>query len=171
LQNSAGSDTIFPSLMFVQHNCGKAKEALDFYTSLFSNSEAKFVDRYEKGDHDVEGYIKNAQFTLNGQLFSLMDSSGSHNFNFSEGISIAVECDTQEEIDYYWNNLTVNGGEESMCGWLKDRFGVSWQIVPAILSHLMSNPTTAPKVTNAFLKMKKSNIAELLEASGLHSQK
>jgi predicted 3-demethylubiquinone-9 3-methyltransferase (glyoxalase superfamily) len=170
LQKSSGPDTIFPFLMFIKQNTGKAKEALDYYTTIFSNSEVKFVEHFGKDDHDVEGYIKNAQFILNGNLFGLMENSGAHEFNFSEGVSIVIECETQEEIDYYWSNLTAQGGEESMCGWLKDRYGVSWQIVPSILSQLMSNPDSASKVTGAFMKMKKFNIAELIEAAGIESQ-
>ena len=92
-----------------------------------------------------------------------MDSSLPHPFSFSEGISLVVECETQEEIDYYWNKLT-QGGEESMCGWLKDKFGVSWQIVPAVLGKLMSDSERAPRVVQAFLQMKKFDIEKLIKA-------
>lgn len=92
-----------------------------------------------------------------------MDSSFSHQFTFNEAISFVVNCQTQEEIDYYWNKLT-EGGQESMCGWLKDRFGVSWQIVPTILGKLMSDTTRAERVTKAFLQMKKFDIEKLKQA-------
>jgi predicted 3-demethylubiquinone-9 3-methyltransferase (glyoxalase superfamily) len=93
-----------------------------------------------------------------------MDGPGNHAFNFGEGLSIVVDCDTQEQIDHYWDKLTADGGEESMCGWLKDKFGVSWQIVPAILGKLMSDPEKGPRVVQAFLKMKKFDIETLMNA-------
>ncbi len=160
---------IVPSLMFTKQQSGKAEEAINFYTSLFShrdgskNGEVTMLSRYEKGEPDVEGYIKHAQFALNGQFFAAMDSSGPHAFTFNEGVSIVVPCDNQEEIDYYWDKLT-EGGDESQCGWLKDKFGVSWQIVPAILGKLMSDPARRDKVIQAFMSMKKFDIARLENA-------
>lgn len=111
----------------------------------------------------MEGYIKHAQFTLNNQLFAAMDSSGAHNFTFNEGVSLVVPCETQEEIDYFWNKLT-EGGNESQCGWLKDKFSVSWQIVPSMLGKLMSDPARREKVMQAFMQMKKFDIKKLEEA-------
>ena len=93
-----------------------------------------------------------------------MDSSLPHGFEFNEAISFVVECETQDEIDYYWNKLTEGGGEESMCGWCKDKYGVSWQVVPTILPKLLGDPSRAEKVTNVFMKMKKFNIEELEHA-------
>jgi predicted 3-demethylubiquinone-9 3-methyltransferase (glyoxalase superfamily) len=87
-----------------------------------------------------------------------------HAFSFDEGMSIAVNCDTQEEIDHYWNGLTANGGMESMCGWLKDKYGVSWQIVPSMLGSLMSDPQKGQRVMQALMKMKKLDIAALTNA-------
>ncbi len=92
-----------------------------------------------------------------------MDSSGPHAFSFSPGISLVVNCQTQEEIDYYWDKLTA-GGQENKCGWLVDQFGVSWQIVPVILGQLMSDPERAPRVTQAFLQMKKFDLEKLVNA-------
>jgi predicted 3-demethylubiquinone-9 3-methyltransferase (glyoxalase superfamily) len=92
-----------------------------------------------------------------------MDSSLLHKFTFNEAVSMVVECDTQKEIDYFWNKLT-EGGEESQCGWLKDRFGVSWQIVPSVLEELMSDPNRSQRVVDAFLKMKKFEIEKLVTA-------
>ena len=117
--------------------------------------------RYGKGEEpDKEGTIKHAAFTLEGQEFAAMDSAHEHNFTFNEAISFMVECETQEEIDYYWEKLTADGGQESMCGWLKDRFGVSWQVTPTVLGEMLQDPDQkkVERVTNAFLKMKKFDI-------------
>jgi predicted 3-demethylubiquinone-9 3-methyltransferase (glyoxalase superfamily) len=100
-------------------------------------------------------------FELNGKKF--MGLNGGPQFNFTEAVSFVVDCETQEEIDYYWNRLT-EGGQESMCGWLKDKFGVSWQIVPAVLGKLMSDPEKGQRVIQAFLKMKKFDIKALENA-------
>ncbi len=155
---------IVPAMMFTQGNAGKAADAITLYTSLFNDSKVNLLSKYEKGEHDVEGYIKHAQFTLNGQLFAAMDSSAPHAFKFDEGISFVVDCKTQEEIDHYWNSLIANGGKESMCGWLVDQYGFSWQIVPDVIGKLMSDPTKAGKVSQALMKMKKLDIATLEKA-------
>jgi predicted 3-demethylubiquinone-9 3-methyltransferase (glyoxalase superfamily) len=161
------SGTVAPCLMFTQHNSGRAADAMKLYTSLFDNSEIKLVSKYEKGEPDVEGYIKHAQFTLNGQVFACMDSSAPHQFVFNEGISLFVNCDTQEEIDYLWDSLTANGGTESMCGWLKDRFGVSWQLIPRVLGEWLGdkNKAKAGRVMQAMMGMKKIIIADLEKAA------
>ncbi len=157
------TEKIFPSLMFTQSNAGNAEKAINFYTSVFKNSSVISISRYLKGEHDVEGTIKHAQFTLGNQLFATMDSSGAHAFTFNEGISLVVVCATQEEIDFYWEKLT-EGGVESKCGWLKDQFGVSWQIVPAILEELMLHPEKRQRVIQAFMQMKKFDIEKLKNA-------
>ena len=119
---------------------------------------------YGKGEEpDKEGTLKYAAFSLFGQEFGAMDSAHEHHFMFNEAISFIINCDTQEEIDYYWNKLT-EGGEEGQCGWLKDKYGVSWQIVPAILPKLIADPTRAERVTKAFMQMKKFEIDKLLNA-------
>ncbi len=151
---------IVPAFMFTQPQSGKAGDAIKFYSTIFKNADVKIISRYENGEQDVEGYIKHAQFTLNDQLFIAMDSSGPHGFTFNEAVSIVVPCDNQKEIDYYWNKLT-EGGEESRCGWLKDKFGVSWQIVPAILGKLMSDAGRRDKVMQVIMQSKKFNIEEL----------
>ncbi len=153
-----------PSLMFVGEQHGKTEQAIEFYTSLFENSEVVGVLKYTKEDNDTEGTVKHAQFKLNGQVFMAMDSSYDHQFRFNEAISFVVTCETQEEIDYYWNKLSAIP-EAEQCGWLKDKFGISWQIVPAVLAELMSNPQKAPKATKAFMKMKKFDIEALVKAS------
>lgn len=101
-------------------------------------------------------------FELNGQFF--MGLNGGDNFKFNEAVSFVIECKDQEEIDHYWNNLTADGGEESMCGWCKDKFGLWWQVVPAILGELMSDPAKAPRVVQAFMKMRKFDIEGIKNA-------
>ena len=136
---------IFPCLWFD----GNAKDAADFYCSVFPNS------RILKDTPLV------VTFDLNGRKF--MGLNGGPQYTFDEATSFVVECETQEEIDYYWERLT-DGGEEVECGWLKDRFGVSWQIVPTILEELMSDPERAPRVVEAFMKMVKFDIEALKRA-------
>jgi predicted 3-demethylubiquinone-9 3-methyltransferase (glyoxalase superfamily) len=154
---------ITPVMMFTGKQCGKAEQAIHFYTSAFKGSDIIGIVKYAKNDNDVEGTVKHAEFTLGTQAFMAMDSSFMHNFTFNEAVSFVVDCETQEEIDYYWGRLTFCG-EEVQCGWLKDKFGVSWQIVPAILSGLMSDPLRSERVTKAFLQMKKFDIEKLLKA-------
>jgi predicted 3-demethylubiquinone-9 3-methyltransferase (glyoxalase superfamily) len=157
---------IAPTLMFVGEVCGSAEEAITFYTSVLPDSTVGHVLRYAQGeDPDTEGTIKHAGFTLAGQEFAAMDSAHDHGFGFNEAISFMVGCDTQEEIDYYWDSLSAVP-EAEQCGWLKDKFGVSWQVVPSILGELLrsgSEEQTA-RVTEAFLEMKKFDIAELKRA-------
>jgi predicted 3-demethylubiquinone-9 3-methyltransferase (glyoxalase superfamily) len=163
---------ITPVLTFVGNVCGKTEEAINFYVSVFSASdaqglsEANILARYEKGEEpDKEGTVKYAQFTLRGHEFGAMDSARPHNFAFNEAISFMVYCDTQKEIDYYWNKLSADPKSEQ-CGWLKDKFGLSWQIVPTVMDQMMksSNEKQMARVTEAFLKMKKFDIAELERA-------
>jgi len=158
---------ISPAFLFVGEQSGKAEEAINFYVSVFHNAKVGDIFRYGKGEEpDKEGTIKYARFTLEGQEFSAMDSAREHNFNFNEAISLMVQCQTQKEIDYYWEKLITGGAQESVCGWLKDKFGVSWQVAPAVLAEMLRDRDTAKveRVTNAFLKMKKFDIAELKKA-------
>ncbi|HBL78072.1 MAG: hypothetical protein A2W90_13365 [Bacteroidetes bacterium GWF2_42_66] len=152
-----------PSLMFTNAHAGKAEQAIQFYTSVFSNSSVTGILRYTADDPDVEGTVKHAQFSLGKKVFMAMDSSFPHMFSFNEAISFVVECETQEEIDYYWEKLSAVP-EAEQCGWLKDQFGVSWQIIPAILEQLMSDPSRSQRVVNAFLQMKKFDIEKLINA-------
>src|SRR5690606_36250705 len=133
-----------PSLMFTGSQTGKAESAIGFYTSIFAPSSVVGIMRYEKGDGDQEGLVKHAQFKLANSVLMAMDSSLAHGFEFNEGISLVVACDTQEQIDHYWERLT-EGGKEARCGWLKDPYGLSWQIVPEILSRFMSDPNQSQK--------------------------
>lgn len=157
---------ITPTLMFVGEVCGRAEEAVSLYTSVFPDSKLGHVVRYAKGEEpDREGTIKHAGFTLAGQEFAAMDGARDHSFGFNEAISFMVGCDTQAEIDYYWDSLSAVP-EAEQCGWLKDRFGVSWQIVPSVLGELLGSGTKeqTARVTEAFLQMKKFDIAELKRA-------
>ncbi len=157
---------ITPTLMFVGKQCGKAEEAINFYASVFHNTKVGDILRYSKGEEpDKPGTIKHAAFTLEGQEFTAMDSAREHNFMFNEAISFMVHCHTQEEIDYYWRKLSADPGAEQ-CGWLKDKYGLSWQIVPTIMDEMLKDKDKKKiaRVTEAFLKMKKVDIAKLKEA-------
>jgi len=156
---------ITPLLMFTQEKAGLTKKAIEEYVSIFPNSKIDLISLYEKGEDDVEGYIKHSQFTLSGQHFMAMGSSQKHEFTFNEAISFIVNCDTQEEIDYYWAKLSAVP-ESEQCGWLKDKYGVSWQIVPTAMGKFMGSGDAkkTERVTQAFLKMKKFDIAKLKKA-------
>jgi predicted 3-demethylubiquinone-9 3-methyltransferase (glyoxalase superfamily) len=153
------------SVMFTKDSAGKTKEAIEEYTKIFHNSKIDMVVPYEKGEGDIEGYIKHSRFTLEGQNFMAMGSSGKHDFSFNEAISFIVNCETQEEVDYYWEKLSAIP-ESEQCGWCKDRFGVSWQIVPTAMNKMMASGSKEQidRVTTAFLKMKKFDIKKLEEA-------
>lgn len=159
---------IIPSLLFVTEGCDKAEEATDFYLSVFKNSKRGTIARYPAGmEPNKEGSVMFTDVMLEGQWFAAMDgSSAMHDFSFNEGVSFIVNCDTQEEIDHYWEKLSAVP-ESEQCGWLKDKYGVSWQIVPTAMSELMGSgdKEKMAKVTQAFLKMKKFNIAELEAAA------
>ena len=158
---------ITPVFMFVGDVCGKAEEAVNFYTSVFANAKADVLARYGQGEEpETEGTVKYAAFSLFGQEFGAMDSAQAHDFGFNEAISFIVDCQDQEEVDYFWERLTADGGQESMCGWLKDKYGVSWQIIPTILPALIGgdDKEKAARAMNAMLAMKKIDIAKLKEA-------
>jgi predicted 3-demethylubiquinone-9 3-methyltransferase (glyoxalase superfamily) len=162
----ARTHAITPTLMFVGDVAGKAEEAINLYTSVFPDSKAGQILRYRDSEQpDEEGTIKHASFSLVGQDFAAMDSAREHGFGFNEAISFLVNCETQEEIDYYWDSLSAVP-EAEQCGWLKDRYGLSWQIVPAAMDEMMDTGTKEQiaRVTEAFLKMKKFDIAELRRA-------
>lgn len=157
---------ITPTLMFVGKVCGKAEEAINFYASVFKNAKVGEILRYGRGEEpDKAGSVKHAAFTLEGQSFGAMDSARGHDFSFSEAISFVVSCDTQNEIDYHWARLSAVP-EAEQCGWLKDRYGLSWQIVPGEMGTMLQvgDKKQIARVTEAFLKMKKFDIAKLREA-------
>ncbi len=158
--------TITPVLMFVGAVCGKTEEAVTFYTSVFHNSKIFFLQRYGKGEEpDKEGTVKYVAFTLEGMEFGAMDSARDHHFAFNEAISFLVPCETQEEIDYYWEKLSADPQAEQ-CGWLKDKFGLSWQVWPTVIGEMMQNGTREQidRITQAFLPMKKFDLATLQKA-------
>lgn len=155
--------SITPAMLFTGNQFGKAESAIKFYSSVFDNSAMGTLSHYPDGDQNA-GKIMYSEFRLNNYEIIAMDGPGAHEFSFNEAISFVVDCNTQEEIDYFWNKLAADGGQESQCGWLKDKFGVSWQIVPAVLGKLMTDPEKAPRVMQAFIKMKKFDIAALMNA-------
>ncbi len=155
-----GQQKIIPSMLFTNDVYGHAEEAIRFYGSVFKESKIFFTEQYKDGEPQPAGKLKFGSFELNHAQFVAMDGPGNHAFQFNEGVSIVVECEDQDEVDYYWDKLS-EGGHEGQCGWLKDKFGVSWQIVPVVLNKLMGNPETAEKARNAFMKMKKFIIKDL----------
>ena len=160
--------SIIPSLMFVGDRAGQAEEAIDLYTSVFSDSKVGDLFRYSVGQEpDKEGTVAYGPFALAGQDFAAMDSAQAHDFSFNEAVSFVVNCEDQGELDYFWDALSAVP-ESEQCGWLKDRYGVSWQIVPTVLYELMSDPDRekSDRVTEAMLKMKKLDVAQLKAAAG-----
>jgi len=167
---------ITPVLMFVGRVCGKAEEAVNFYVAAFKNSpsgvkatahrKVDILARYGEGEEpDKEGTVKYASFTLFGQEFGAMDSAREHKFAFNEAISFIVPCDTQEKIDYFWEKLSADPKAEQ-CGWLKDKYGLSWQITPTIMNEMLGgkDKEKIARLTQAFLKIKKFDIDALKRA-------
>ena len=168
LTNPAGEARPFitPSLMFIGNNAGHAEEAIDFYCAVFKDSRRGTTARYPQGmEPDKEGTLMFADFSLLGTWFAAMDSAREHAFAFNEAISLLVPCETQAEIDYYWEKLSADPQAEQ-CGWLKDKFGLSWQVWPTPMGEMMSNgtPEQIDRVTQAFLPMKKFDLATLQKA-------
>jgi len=154
---------ITPVIMFVGSVCGKAEEAVKFWASVFPGSNVSIIQHYGAGEGpDQEGTLKYAAFSLFGQEFGAMDSAYEHQFSFNEAISFIVKCKDQDEVDRYWNKLTAVP-EAEVCGWLKDKYGLSWQIVPTRMGEMMQSgdQEKIDRVTQAFLSMKKLDIAEL----------
>ena len=146
-----------------------AKEAVDLYVSIFENARIVATTTYSKESSEAsgqpEGSVMTIAFQLDGQDFTAIN--GGPHFKFNEAISLVINCRTQEEIDHYWNRLSEGGDPKSqVCGWLKDRFGLSWQVVPEELPALMSDPAKSARVMKALLKMKKIDLAELKRAAG-----
>jgi predicted 3-demethylubiquinone-9 3-methyltransferase (glyoxalase superfamily) len=157
---------ITPMFLFVGNVSGKAEEAIRFYTSFFRNARVGDIMRYGKGEEpDKEGTVRYADFTLEGTGFAAMDSAHKHEFTFNEAISFVIHCHDQQEIEYYWGKLSAVP-EAEQCGWLKDKYGVSWQVTPAALGKMLADkdPAKVQRVTQAFLKMKKFDVA-VLEAA------
>src|SRR5262249_36906164 len=139
-------------------------EAANFYTSIFKNSSIDHIARVGEGGPGPAGSVMVVAFTLDGEKFTALN--GGPMFQFTEAVSFVVSCKDQEEIDYYWNSLTGDGGQESMCGWLKDKFGLSWQVVPQKMGELMAGPDPAKsaKAMQAMMTMKKIDLPALEKA-------
>jgi predicted 3-demethylubiquinone-9 3-methyltransferase (glyoxalase superfamily) len=151
---------IRPCIVYVD----RAEEAINLYVSLFPNSRITSIQRSEVDGPIAKGKVMGATFELDGREYMTFD--GGPTFNFTEGISLMVTCETQEEVDRYWSALTAEGGEEGPCGWLKDRFGLSWQIVPEALTRMLTDRKSGDSQAafQAMLKMKKLDIATLEKA-------
>jgi predicted 3-demethylubiquinone-9 3-methyltransferase (glyoxalase superfamily) len=142
----------------------QAEEAANFYISIFKNSKLGAISRYGDAGPGPKGSVIVANFTIDGQEFSALN--GGPMFRFTEAVSFVVHCDSQDEIDYYWDQLIAGGGKPSQCGWLKDKFGLSWQIVPTALTTLMTGPDAekSNRVMQALLKMTKLDLPTLQRA-------
>lgn len=136
-----------------------AEEAVEFYLSVFKNSRRLDEMRNPDDSSGPKGKVLAVSFEIDGQKFTALN--GGPHFKFNESVSFVIRCDSQEEVDYYWSKLTANGGAESQCGWLKDKFGLSWQVVPAKIAEWVGTPNGM----HAMMKMKKLNIAELERAA------
>src|SRR3989344_3000081 len=147
---------VTPVLMFTQAACGKAEAAMNFYASVFPNSTSQVLSRYGAGDEpDKDGTVRYGQFTLDGLEFGAMDSAQKHEFILNEAVSLVIHCKDQAEIDYFWDKLSAVP-EAEQCGWIKDKFGVSWQIVPMGMDDMLNSddPAKIARVTDVFKKKK-----------------
>jgi predicted 3-demethylubiquinone-9 3-methyltransferase (glyoxalase superfamily) len=156
---------ITPFLTFVGKQSGKAEEAINFYVSLFKNSSIDKIEHYDTGEEQLKETVMYAIFSLDGQEFMAMDGGREHPFTFTEAISLFVNCETQAEVDQLWEKLS-KGGENQGPGWIKDKYGVSWQIVPTVLGELLNDtdPEKSKRVMNAMLQMGKIDIEKLKQA-------
>jgi len=148
---------VMPSLLFTQDKNGKAEEAITFYTSVFKNAKTGQLARRTKDDPMAKaGTLAFGDFAIANTWIATMDGGQAHEFKFNEGVSLMISCKDQDEIDYYWEKLTAEGGEESVCGWLKDKYGVSWQVAPENMEELMKKPDAF----KTMMKQKKIIIAD-----------
>lgn len=157
---------IVPTLIFANALCGKTEEAIHYYLSVFKHAKTGTIARYSAGmEPDKEGNVMFADFMLENQWFAAMDSARPHRFSFNEAISFIVHCETQDEIDDYWENLS-EGGKTLECGWLKDRYGVTWQVVPSVLPKLLQSQDKekSKRVMQALMKMVKLDMQTLEKA-------
>jgi predicted 3-demethylubiquinone-9 3-methyltransferase (glyoxalase superfamily)/uncharacterized protein YndB with AHSA1/START domain len=163
------NQTITASMLFTEGVHGKGGEAIDFYSSIFKDAAIYTKVPYEQGEstYATVDMFKFSLFSLLGKTFTIMDAGMPQDYTFNEAVSYVIDCENQEEVDYYWEKLTADGGQESQCGWLKDKYGVSWQIIPRQLGALMNDPDTAKagRVMQAMLLMKKIDIQKLKQAA------
>jgi predicted 3-demethylubiquinone-9 3-methyltransferase (glyoxalase superfamily) len=146
----------------------EAEEAANFYCSVFKNSKVHHVSRYSGGEVSERsgqpaGTVMTVEFEIDGQRFVALNAGPM--FKFTEAVSFVINCEDQEEVDYYWEKLTSDGGQESMCGWLKDKYGLSWQVTPTRVIELLKDPSKTPKVMEAVLQMRKLDIAKIEAAA------
>jgi predicted 3-demethylubiquinone-9 3-methyltransferase (glyoxalase superfamily) len=165
LNLASRTQKITPCLLFMGKQAGKAEEAINFYTSIFPNSSIVYLHRYGAGQVHPEGTVQHATFSLNGQEFIAMDSGLEKHSPFTLAISFMVTCETQEEVDHFWEKLS-NGGEKIECGWLTDPYGVAWQITPAVLLEWLRDPDLEKwqRAMKAMMEMKRIDIATLKRA-------
>ena len=166
VEGGRASQKITPNLLFSGEVCGRAEEAVKYYTNIFPNSDIHFVSKYREGEaKSSKALVNYAAFKLTGMEFSAMDNGYDVEFGFNEAFSLIVQCDDQTDIDAYWEKLSAVP-EAEQCGWLKDQFGLSWQITPTIMNEMMTKGSKEElqRVTEAFLKMKKFDIAALKRA-------
>lgn len=153
------SQKITPMLWFDN----QAEEAANFYVSIFKNAKVGAIARYGDTGPGPKGSVMVAEFELEGQKF--VGLNGGPQFKFTEAVSFVINCETQEEIDYFWEKLTADGGQESMCGWLKDKFGLSWQVTPAEIPELLTGPKSG-EVMQVVMQMKKLDLHAIRQAAG-----
>lgn len=163
IMKSDKEDIMMPALLFTGKQMGKGNEALDFYTHTFKNSAIETKNFYPEGS-PFEGNISYAEFNIDSYPLVAMDGPNEHNYSFNEGVSFVLNCKDQNEIDYFWNTFIKDGGEESMCGWCKDKYGVFWQVIPSNMGALINNPDKGGRAIQAMLKMRKIDIAALENA-------
>lgn len=157
------TDKMIPAFLFTADQLGNAKNAIDFYTQTFPNSSITNINYFDENT-PFAGKVTYGEFLINNNALIVQDGPGNHNVHFSEATSLVVNCKTQEDIDYFWNIFTTNGGQESRCGWCKDQFGISWQVLPEQIASLMSDDTKGKRVMQEILKMKKIDLETLLNA-------
>ncbi len=152
---------IFPMLWYD----GQAEEAANFYCSIFENSRVTKVSRYGDRGPGPKGSVMVAEFEIDGQKFTALN--GGPQFKFNESVSFVISCESQDEVDYYWEKLTADGGQESMCGWLKDKYGLSWQVTPSRLLELVQSDDLgkSQRAMQAMMQMRKIDIAKIEEAA------
>lgn len=157
--------TIMPYFLFTGAAQGKAEEAINQYCSIFGGAKLLDIQLYGKDMVEPEGTVMHATFQLEGQTFMAADSAQAHNFAFDDGVSLCIDCKTQEEIDYFWEKLTA-GGQEQPCGWLQDKYGVAWQVAPTHMAKWLNpnTPARAQRVYDAMMPMTKINLQVLQDA-------
>jgi predicted 3-demethylubiquinone-9 3-methyltransferase (glyoxalase superfamily) len=141
----------------------QAEEAANYYVSIFKNSKVTNISRYGDTGPGPKGSVMVAEFELDGQKFTALN--GGPQFKFTEAISLVVNCENQEEVDYYWEKLSGDGGQEVVCGWLKDKYGLSWQVCPVRVFELLSDPATSDRVMAAVMEMKKIELSKIEKAA------